>query len=569
MAELLGISSSLDELLAAYQTAIDTYQISIVRFYYRVTGNLDSAARLTQDAFVNAYLHTTEQNPGGDLKTRIYRSAVQTAIGYYTPKKSRYPLFPRKRTQVAATEINITDETADRVETQRLLVTLPVINRVCASLHFVEGLSYARVSEITGLTLDTVRNKIYDVKKEFFPYWKRNDACTKIAILLSSYADREADAEQRSQAESHLAQCGVCRKTLEDFRQTRERLCSLWLTPPLPDIKGDTVIRLQAVPPLPVALAQERKQKNRLKLSLLSSMSVLAVILALPLVLHADNNYNVTALISRVHEATAKVSTFTMDIETAEQINQDTVPPYKSRVHLESADKNSFYVKNESTIGTLATLSQEAFVLGSDIYWNSLSTSTLLSTNVPAAKWVPSDLYDYQVPDYVIEIKNLGNEIVDGVNCLHLRGTFDIEKYLLAMYSSAYALATNVTSNGRGVYTYTTAGYAFTITIAGNTVTTSMASNNPSVTFRINPTLTTTESAIVDFWIGGDCLIRKKIETILQHYQINSPYNFVTTSFFTYPAQPLDIKPPLREDGSLVQNWQLYRQQNGIYVRIK
>ena len=73
----------------AFSDIVDRYQLQIMRYLYRLTGELELAKDLTQDTFVQVFesIPKTDPNSQLQLKPWLFRVATNKAMQYYRRKK--------------------------------------------------------------------------------------------------------------------------------------------------------------------------------------------------------------------------------------------------------------------------------------------------------------------------------------------------------------------------------------------------------------------------------------------------------------------------------------------------
>ena len=103
---------------------------------------------------------------------------------------------------------------------------------------------------------------------------------------LSEYLDGELGAEERREMEAHLAECGSCRRTLEDLRRVVRRVASLEDRPPTADLWRDIANRIAsgrpAAPGVVELASRRRPDRRRFSFSLpqLAAAAVVLVVLS-------------------------------------------------------------------------------------------------------------------------------------------------------------------------------------------------------------------------------------------------------------------------------------------------
>ena len=168
MDEATLIRRSQDGNLSAFNRLVETYQQIAFNVAYRLIGDRDAAADVTQDAFISAFEHVRSFR-GGSFKAWLLR-IVSNACHDFHRSRARRPqtsLDDVMETPTADTLIS-SEETPDesmlRLELQdyiqRGLLTLPLDQRVVVVLSDIQGLSYEEIADATNASLGTVKSRL-------------------------------------------------------------------------------------------------------------------------------------------------------------------------------------------------------------------------------------------------------------------------------------------------------------------------------------------------------------------------------------------------------------------------
>jgi RNA polymerase sigma-70 factor, ECF subfamily len=162
------IRRSQDGNLAAFNTLVDTYQHLAFNVAYRLLADRETAADVTQDAFISAYEHIRSFR-GGSFKAWLLR-IVTNACHDHHRRRQRRPstsLDQLMETPVADALIDGAESPDDgvvRIELQdyiqRGLLTLPLEQRVAVVLSDIQGFSYDEIADATNSTLGTVKSRL-------------------------------------------------------------------------------------------------------------------------------------------------------------------------------------------------------------------------------------------------------------------------------------------------------------------------------------------------------------------------------------------------------------------------
>jgi RNA polymerase sigma-70 factor (ECF subfamily) len=144
-----------------YALLVEKYKSPIYNLAYRMTGNPEDAADLTQETFIRAYLYLWRYDARKKFFSWLYTISLNI-IKNHLRKNKRYK---------SAEEIN-TSSMADNnsspevkiIEAQEVnsgLSRLDHEQRAFLILKYQQGLSFEEIAEITGKTLSAVKMNIY------------------------------------------------------------------------------------------------------------------------------------------------------------------------------------------------------------------------------------------------------------------------------------------------------------------------------------------------------------------------------------------------------------------------
>ncbi|HPD56508.1 MAG TPA: sigma-70 family RNA polymerase sigma factor [Smithellaceae bacterium] len=139
----------------AYARLVEEYKTSIYNLAYRMTGNLEDAADLTQDIFIRAYIHLWRYNPEKKFFTWLYTIALNT-IKNFIKKNKITQTSDLKENQSLAEQNSSAAQDMDIY-----LSALDVQTRAFILMKYVQELSFEEISEISGKSISAVKMRIY------------------------------------------------------------------------------------------------------------------------------------------------------------------------------------------------------------------------------------------------------------------------------------------------------------------------------------------------------------------------------------------------------------------------
>ena len=165
----------------AFDKLITRYSADIYSLLFRLTSDGEEAADLTQETFLRAFRAISAFRGDSDLKTWLYRIAVNES-------RNRFRWWKRRRREkmvsledsVGNSEAIFSDTISDtspnpeqetlRRERERILqnalMELPAIFREPIVLFDIEGLSYDEICKALDLNLGTLKSRLARGRKE-------------------------------------------------------------------------------------------------------------------------------------------------------------------------------------------------------------------------------------------------------------------------------------------------------------------------------------------------------------------------------------------------------------------
>jgi len=166
---------------AAFDLLVDRYSGDIYALLYRLTENPEEAAELVQETFLKAYRSIRRFRGDAELRTWLYRIAVNES-------RNRFRWWKRRKREstisldatIGESEMLVADTLADnaaspeqatlvrerRYALQAALSELPAIFREAIILCDIEGLSYDETASALSISIGTVKSRISRGREE-------------------------------------------------------------------------------------------------------------------------------------------------------------------------------------------------------------------------------------------------------------------------------------------------------------------------------------------------------------------------------------------------------------------
>lgn len=160
-----GERSAFEELYRLHSGMV--YNIAL-----RMTNSLDLSAEITQDVFVTVFRKLSGFKGLSQLKTWMYRIAVNTVLNARKRETARQEQFREYAVEKSVLEPTTApcpdDALGDRA--QELLALLPPDQRICLLLRSIERLSYQEIADALEININTVRTRLKRARETLFDH---------------------------------------------------------------------------------------------------------------------------------------------------------------------------------------------------------------------------------------------------------------------------------------------------------------------------------------------------------------------------------------------------------------
>jgi RNA polymerase sigma-70 factor (ECF subfamily) len=184
----------------AFETLIHLYQTPIYNVAYRILGDSAEASDAVQETFMKIFRGIRTFRGDCGLKTWIYRIAISESLNrqrWWKRWRRHAPVSIDDTSPNGIRLVEIADSGPNpesacaRVElereVQKALNGLSFEHRVVVVLRDIEGLSYEEISTTLGLSLGTVKSRLWRA---------RSDMKNKLESILKSHSRQEQEAFQ-------------------------------------------------------------------------------------------------------------------------------------------------------------------------------------------------------------------------------------------------------------------------------------------------------------------------------------------------------------------------------------
>ena len=174
------VAEYLDGRRHAFHVLAERYQTRLLNFIYRTIGDRDRAEDLVQETFVRVYRHLHRFDPTKKFSTWIYTIASNLAKNELR-NRSRNPLVlfqaikkhweadhrPLQWEDTSYSPDDLFRKRHLKEQVEKAVAELPEHHRVVFVLREMEGKTYDEISEITGVTLGTVKSRLNRARNKF------------------------------------------------------------------------------------------------------------------------------------------------------------------------------------------------------------------------------------------------------------------------------------------------------------------------------------------------------------------------------------------------------------------
>jgi RNA polymerase sigma-70 factor (ECF subfamily) len=157
-----------------FEELVRRYQRPITGYVYRMLSDYDAALDVTQEVFIKVYNSLERYSSDYKFSTWLYRIAHNAAIDYMR-RNSMNTQSLETETSDGSFQLQIEDARANpeqqreqtewRNEIDAVVKCLPIAYRDLIVLRHSRDMSYDEISEITGLPLGTVKNRLFRARE--------------------------------------------------------------------------------------------------------------------------------------------------------------------------------------------------------------------------------------------------------------------------------------------------------------------------------------------------------------------------------------------------------------------
>ena len=156
----------------AFGEIFDQFQTPLANYLYRVVGDWELAADLTQDTFLKAYQALPRTDETLQIGPWLYRIATNTALDALRRRK-RITWVPfLTDLEPVAPGGDPAGHVPNDDLVRRALQKVPLDQRIPLVLHLHQGLSYKEIAELLGIAPNLVAVRVFRARERFIKVYK-------------------------------------------------------------------------------------------------------------------------------------------------------------------------------------------------------------------------------------------------------------------------------------------------------------------------------------------------------------------------------------------------------------
>ena len=145
----------------AFDEIVVSYEMPLTRYLARLTGNTEVARDLAQKTFLQAYKGILKTRSDLSLKAWLFRIATNNALQHQRRKRIlNFIPFSKLGESTANSLAAPSQDSDERLAVEEALLKVPMDQRTCLVLHFVEGFKYREIAELAGISEEAVRKRV-------------------------------------------------------------------------------------------------------------------------------------------------------------------------------------------------------------------------------------------------------------------------------------------------------------------------------------------------------------------------------------------------------------------------
>lgn len=148
----------------AFEVLLARHQRQVFGVAYRVLNHHEDASDVTQTAFLQAYEHLDQYDPGQRFSSWLYRIAVNEAVNLVRVRQRSEPLVDDVESERGGPDVLAVQGQSDSA-IQRALMALKLEYRTVIVLKHLQDCSYEEIAQILDCTVKTVKSRLFTARQ--------------------------------------------------------------------------------------------------------------------------------------------------------------------------------------------------------------------------------------------------------------------------------------------------------------------------------------------------------------------------------------------------------------------
>lgn len=159
---------------AAFQTLYERYYRMVYNLAFRMLGNHADAEEVTPEVFIKVWQKAADFRGQSRVSTWMYRVAANMALDRLRSARVTREVFwddltPVEKEMPGGEASETPEQALLRTESQRALAAalarLAAEDRLLVTLYHLQGLTYAEIEEVTGITPANIKSKLFRARR--------------------------------------------------------------------------------------------------------------------------------------------------------------------------------------------------------------------------------------------------------------------------------------------------------------------------------------------------------------------------------------------------------------------
>jgi RNA polymerase sigma-70 factor (ECF subfamily) len=148
----------------AYRVLIDRYKRGLYRHCFRFVRDEDEAEDLTQQAFIEAFVHLDKYNAHYRFSTWLYKIATNLALMHL--RRHHTLRLDEGELDRVLSDLPGAEQMALHRELHEAVDVLPIKYRTVVQMHYWQGKSYAEIAAGMGTSIGSVKGWMSRAKRQ-------------------------------------------------------------------------------------------------------------------------------------------------------------------------------------------------------------------------------------------------------------------------------------------------------------------------------------------------------------------------------------------------------------------